>query len=252
MFRNTFLVLAGLASLTVMLLVNNSAEAAPDLQTITLNTGFNHNAQLKYPLPTSAPVIDLFWTVISDPLGLPVPRSANVINKHAAWQQPLADSQWISYVGNGSTGIKKGPYVYQKCFCLTKALFSNQDAIQKSTFDVSVRADDAFSLALNGSNLLQTGSGGVGAFNGPPAVLTLKGAQLVQNLRPGRNCLTVKVDDIGTVITGFNLAGSLTTTGIEGIASGPKVQTQFNNCSVCKNAKSDIGNAIDNVPSLSN
>ena len=251
MFRITLMVLAGLAILTVMLMPHNSAEAAPDMQTVTLNTGFNQNAQVKYPLPSSAPVLDLFWTVTADPVSGAVPRSANVINKHAAWQSALVDSQWISYVTNGSTGIKKGPYVYEKCFCLTKALFSNQDAIQKSSFDVSVRADDGFSLALNGNNLLSSG-GGVGAFNGPPATLTVKGAQLVKNLKPGRNCLTVKVDDTGTVITGFNLAGSLTTTGIDGIASGPKVTSQFTSCSTCRNNRLDVGHAFERLPSLSN
>jgi hypothetical protein len=252
MFRITLMVLVGLAMLTVLLMPHNAVEAAPDMQTITLNTGFNQNAQVKYPLPSSGPVLDLFWTVTADPVSGAVPRSANVINKHAAWQPALADSQWISYVTNGSTGIKKGPYVYEKCFCLTKALFSNQDAIQKSSFDVSVRADDAFSLALNGQNLLSTGTGGIGAFNGTPATVTLKGSQLVQKLKPGRNCLTVRVDDIGTVITGFNLAGSLTTAGIDGIASGPKVTSQFTSCSTCRNPRLDVGHAIESLRSLSN
>jgi hypothetical protein len=248
MLRKMFLVLAILAMLTTILISRNSVMASPDMQTITLNTGYNHDNQTIFP--TGA--LDVFWTVTQDPVtGTNEPRSANVINKHPNCQQPQPNSQWISYTTNGSTGIKQGPYVYQKCFCLTKALWDNQAAIQQSSFDVSVRADDAFYLGLNqmptpGNNLLSSG-GGAGGFSGPPAVLKITGDKLKNLLRPGRNCLIVRVDDVGGVITGFNLAGSLTTTGIDGIAKGPRVETQFNSCSSCKNTKSDFGPAVGEI-----
>jgi len=229
--------LATLAMLTAIVITRNSAKASPDMQTITLNTGYNHDNQSAFPIGA----IDVFWTLTQDPIiGTTEPRSANVINKHPAWQpaQEPPNSQWISYTGNGSTGILKGPYVYQKCFCLTKALWENKDAIQQSTLDLSIRADDNFYVGLNqmptpGSNLL-TQAGGLGAFNGPPAVLKITGNKLSQLLKPGRNCLVVRVDDLGLAITGFNLVGSLTTTGIDGIAKGPKPAGQFNSCSSCK------------------
>jgi hypothetical protein len=121
---------------------------------------------------------------------------------------------------------------------MTKALWENKEAIQQSSLYVSVRSDDRFYLALNqvpssGNNLLASG-GGNGGFMGPPAVLQITGSNLLQHLRPGRNCLNVTVEDIGGVITGFNLVGSLTTTGLDGIAKGPKGPSQFNACSSCK------------------
>jgi hypothetical protein len=78
------------------------------------------------------------------------------------------------------------------------------------------------------------GAGGFGNSN-PFAVLQIKGSKLRDLLRPGRNCLTVRVDDIGGVITGFNLVGSLTTTGIDGIAKvvPPSTAAQFDSCSSC-------------------
>lgn len=254
MLRNMFLVLAGLAILTVLLIPHNSAKAAPDMQTITLNTGYNHDSQSVFPIGA----LDAFWTLTQDPISTtPEPRSANVINKHPAWAVPQPDSQWISYAANGSTGIKQGPYVYQKCFCMTKALWDNKEAIQQSSLDLSAMADDAFYLGLNqmptpSSNLLASG-GGKGFYAGPPAVLKITGNKLLQLLRPGRNCLIVRVDDTGGVITGLNLAGSLTTTGIDGIAKGPKIQTQFNACSSCKNTRTDYGPANPDIPAkLSN
>jgi hypothetical protein len=102
-----------LAILTALVMTHNSAKASPDMQTITLNTGYNHDNQSAF----SIGALDAFWTLTQDPIaGTSEPRSANVINKHAAWQpaQQPPNSQWISYTGNGSTGIKQGPYIYQK------------------------------------------------------------------------------------------------------------------------------------------
>jgi hypothetical protein len=246
------------ALLTAMLLMNNSGMAAPDMQTITLNTGFNHDAQQVF----SIGVPDVFWTVIKDPvLSTNEARAADTIQKHSAWQLPLGtnESQWISYTTNGSKDLKAGPYYYQKCFCLTKALWENQAAIAQSSLDVSVRADDAFYLGLNitpaslgpSSNHLASG-GGAGGFSSPPAVLKITGQKLAQLLRPGRNCLTVRVDDIGGVITGFNLKGSLTTTGANEIAKATKPGPQFDRCSSCQATKTDLAFDLkDNIEGTS-
>src|SRR4051812_45093517 len=118
MLRKLCLVLAILAMLTAMMVTNNSAIASPDMQTITLNTGYNHDNQTKYP---TLPSFDDFWAVIQDPIGATSePRRANNINKHPLWNGAQANSQWISYSPNGSQGLVQGPYYYQKCFCLTK------------------------------------------------------------------------------------------------------------------------------------
>ena len=165
----------------------------------------------------------------------------------------------IIIVNDGSTGLRQGAYIYQKCFCLTRALFENKEAINQSSLDLAVMADDAFYLDINNmptpsSNIFTYGSGN-GGFAGPPATLKLTGQALVSKLKVGRNCLNVRVDDLGGVITGLNLVGTLTTTGIDGIAkaAGPKETPQFNNCSSCKkrgpiDLPSELGPAIPAQP----
>jgi hypothetical protein len=89
--------------------------------------------------------------------------------------------------------------------------------------------------------------GGAGGFNTPPAVWKITGNDLLKLLRPGRNCLTVRVDDIGGVVTGFNLKGSLTTTGIDGIARATKSGPQFDKCSSCLGTKADVMSDVKNI-----
>jgi hypothetical protein len=236
-----------IASSLVMTSPFNTAIAAPDMQTITLNTGFNHATQQVFNILTP----DDYWTVIKDPvIATNESRPADTILKHPAWQPPQDESQWISYAPGGNWQLVGGPYYYQKCFCLTKALWENKVAIEQSSLDVSVRADDFFYLGLNVApvnlgppnnqhQLATDAAGNLGGFGGPPATWTVKGADLVKLLRPGRNCLTVRVDDLGGVITGFNLKGSLTTTGVDGIAKATKTGPQFDKCSSCVNTKTD-------------
>jgi hypothetical protein len=235
----------------------NSAMPAPDMQTITLNTGYNHNTQQAFTVGQP----DAYWTVIQDPvIQTNEARAADTVPPYgSAWKPPQGtnESQWISYIPGGSKYIKQGPYYYQKCFCLTKALWQNKAAIVQSSLDVSVMADDAFYLGLNiptaslGPNshpnkLLQYSST-AGGFGGPPAVRTITGSNLVNLLRPGRNCLTVRVDDIGGVVTGFNLKGSLTTTGIDGLATATTSGPQFERCSSCQGIKTDVGSDVKNI-----
>jgi hypothetical protein len=261
MLRKLSLSLALLSLLAGMLVTNRAAKAAPPLsmQTIKLNTGFDHGlgfgqkyfvAANVFPLGTTVGPLDEYWTVVKDPINGTTPHAANNINRYfSAWAPAQNDSQWISYSQTGSQGLQQGSYYYQKCFCMTKELWENQDAIQQSSLVVSVRADDAFYLGLNTipapqvplPNTYQLKYGPGGGFNGPPAVWTVSGPQLVKMLRPGRNCLNVRVDDIGGVITGFNLEGSLTTIGVDGIAktNGPKSPAQFNGCSSCSRMRFD-------------
>jgi hypothetical protein len=245
MLRKICFMLAVAALLMAALSGNtDTVKASPDMQTITLNTGYDHPLQHKY---NPVGPLDAFWTVVQDPSPLTQePRPANTINKHPAWSAAQGESQWISYSQNGSAPPPlKGTYVYQKCFCLTKALWENREAISQSSLDVSVRADDAFYLGLNTmpgptNNLLATTNAG-GGFNGNSASLSIKGEKLLSLLRPGSNCLIVRVDDIGLAITGLNLVGSLTTTGIDGIASSapPNPASQFAACSTCSKTRPD-------------
>lgn len=257
MLRKLMLVLAVSTMLISSSLAMNSPLnpilPAPDMQTITLNTGFNHATQKVFTIGQP----DIYWGVIADPISPQTsePRPADTIQKHNAWQPPLGppppnqESQWISYTPGGSNLIKQGAYYYQKCFCLKKALWNNEAAIAQSSLDVAVRADDAFYLGLNvpwkdlgppaNKHQLAT-SNTAGGFSGPPAVWKVTGKDLLKLLRPGRNCLTVRVDDLGGVITGFNLKGSLTATGIDGIAVATSTSLQFDKCSSCQGAKSDM------------
>lgn len=257
MLRKLTLILAMLAILIPSSLALNSfahpAMPAPDMQTLTLNTGFNHDTQKPYSIGTP----DVFWSVIKDPIALTSEsRASDTILKHSAWKPPQGtnESQWISYTANGSKDLMAGPYFYQQCFCLSKSLWDNPAAIAQSSLDVSVLADDAFYLGLNiapgalgpSSNHLASG-GGAGGFGGPPATLKITGNKLLSLLRPGRNCLTVRVDDIGGVITGFNLVGSLTTSGIDGIARATKSGPQFDKCSSCQGTKVEMESEVKNV-----
>jgi len=256
MLRKICFTLAGAALLAASLLTGGPAKASPDMQTITLNTGYNHPVQHKYavapnvgPLGPGVGPLDSFWTVVKEPSkASQVPRPANTINKHPAWAAAAGESQWISFSPNGSGPNMKGTYVYQKCFCLTKALWDNPEAIRRSSLDLTVRADDEFYVGLNktpdpndpASYLIKTGTS-TGGYTGPAATLSVNGEKLLSLLRPGSNCLTVRVEDMGQVITGLNIEGSLTTTGIDGIASSasPNTPSQFAACSACGRTRPD-------------
>ena len=108
------------------------------MQTITLNTGYDHPSQHKY---NPVGPLDAFWTVVQDPSpSTQEPRPANTINKHPAWSAAQGESQWISYSQSGSAPAPvKGTYVYQKCFCLTKALWENPDTLRRSTAGAPLR-----------------------------------------------------------------------------------------------------------------
>jgi hypothetical protein len=95
--------------------------------------------------------------------------------------------------------------------------------------------------SLNASYLLTNMTGGGGGYTGPAASLSVKGEKLLPLLQPGRNCLNVRVEDMGEVITGLNIEGSLTTTGVDGIASSaePKSAPQFAACSACSRTRPD-------------
>lgn len=241
MLRKICFMLALAALLTAALLKNtDTAKASPDMQTITLNTGYNHSSQQAYGIGVG----DAFWTLVKDASG-PTSRPAITINKHSAWSPPGGASQWISFSQNG-VGRAGGIYVYQKCFCLTKTLWENPEAMRQSSLDITVRADDGFYLGLNtvpgpGNSLLATIPGSSGGFSGAPGTLSVKGEKLLSLLKPGTNCLYARVDDTGGVITGLNVSGTLTAAGIDGIASvsAPGAPPQYAGCSACARTRPD-------------
>lgn len=236
-----------------------------DVQTITLNTGWDHQTNslvpvpaASWPVPAGAPHPDLNWTLVHDSTvdmgGVAFPRSADVILPYPnAWRPAMTDSFWIAFERNGlpvRDGKRARIYVFEKCFCL-KAGFDQGEAVAVSAMNIQLRADDNAVAYLNEpvaniilqeypspgepGAILQTSSSAGGFSNPVPAQTSLSGAGLISRLNVGTNCLRVKLYDLYYVVSGFNLAGSLTARGIDDVArfdSGNPNQ-QFSDCSSC-------------------
>jgi hypothetical protein len=233
-----------------ILLVAISSIAQPDMQTLTLNTGFNHATQTTFAVGGGQK--DDYWQLVSDPIASTTePRLANTIPPYgSAWKPAMSNSTWLSYNLNGQQGIQQGDYVYRKCFCLKKG-FDSKDALEKTKMNISVRADDAIFVHLNviptSSNYLLTNSASSGGFNSAnPATLDIGGGKLFSMLKVGTNCLFAKVQDTGTVVTGFNLTGSITAAGIDEVAkfTDKNPNPQFSRCSSCSKGKFTDGNQV--------
>lgn len=235
-------------TLTVVLLLTSTAFA--DVQTLTLNTGFNHDTNAAYSL--APPKKDDFWTLFYDQAIVPT-RLADIMQNHPAWKPAMLDSQWIAFAPNGvpvSNGKPQRVYVFQKCFCLKKG-FENEKNFKDSILNINLRADDWAAVYLNENLTTITGTNppsypylppialtavqaSGGGFNSNiPATANLSGKDLINRLRVGRNCLQVRLDDLGLVVSGFNLTGSLTVAGLDGVAKGTDPRTMFGNCSTC-------------------
>ncbi|HEU0133731.1 MAG TPA: hypothetical protein VFR28_02830 [Allosphingosinicella sp.] len=181
--------------------------------TLPLNTGFDNSNFTVYPLPTgSGSVSDNYWIKVasSHPPG---PAPAFVINPHPAWQPPLSGggfgSQWISSTSpNGTSPSGQLNYaIYRKCFCL-------MPGYKQAQMSFKILGDDMIGVWLNsiGGNILPIQGG---AFSGP----AINGAAYAGQFRTGRNCLYVLVVDTGSVVTGFDLAGTVSAYGLMPMAS---------------------------------
>lgn len=246
-----------LFTLIAISLTANSIFAQPDTQTVTLNTGYNHGATPQTTYAVGGGQKDDYWQLVSDPIASTVdPRRANTIPPYgSAWKPAMPMSTWLSYNNNGQQGILKGDYVYRKCFCLKKG-FDSKEAMEKTKMNLSVRADDAIFIHLNqvptNSNYLLTNSATSGGFNSVnPATLGLEGEKLFEMLKVGVNCLYAKVQDTGTVVTGFNLTGSITAAGIDGPATfnDNNPRPIFNSCSTCFKTKF-VDAVLDKAPDV--
>lgn len=135
------------------------------------------------------------WTVISEPPPTgTLPRPAVVIPPNSAWNT-IPGTQWISANQTGPNGT----YIYEFCFCLNNR-FSNP------ALDMAIRADDEFDVYLNGALLASL----PGGFNNPnPAMLSFNNPAL---FHPGENCIQIVVRNVGGVVTGFNMQGSVRAT----------------------------------------
>ena len=202
-----------LHSLLALTLLGASS-AALSQTTLPLNTGFNHSNFTVYPAPGTSTVLDNYWIKVASS-NAPTLAPAFVINKHVAWQNPLSGggfgSQWIgATTPNGQSQPGPQPYaIYRKCFCL-------MPGYQKAQLSFQIRGDDAIAVWLNSvTNTLvpgQSGNHGGPAISGPAPGLSPK-------FRTGVNCLYVLVEDTFSVVSGFNLAGTVTAYGLMPMAA---------------------------------
>jgi hypothetical protein len=199
---------------------------AQDMQTIRLNTAYNHTNQNLFNVGN----LDLFWSVGTLP-GTSL-RSGFVISPaHPAWVPAAPNSQWISLLPAGNSIQGTTQYVYQKCFCL-KPGYNNPNAIPLSSLSIGARADDIFYVGLNQipnpANpttyfMTSNGSSGPGFYNN----------NLLLN---------------GGVVTGLNLVGNITLSGIDEVRKNFVIKPNllavprgYSNCSFCAKRIIDLG-----------
>lgn len=143
-----------------------------------------------------------FWQVIGDPSpNTTEPRPASVITKHSAWSGPLGVSQWLSSypVANNDTN---GTYIFQTCFCV-------KDGARNVRLIFDLLADDRARVYINGSQIGATPTSW--AFQSPA---THVDTNITQYIKPGKNCITVEIDNTNSVAMGFDLNGYITADGI--------------------------------------
>lgn len=176
--------------------ISQPAPSPCGTEAITINTG--HAASAVLPVGAGDPG----WTVVSDPDPLTTePRPAFVINPNAAWKPAEPSSRWLSSYP-GSANITNGKYVFRYCFCLAARF-------ERPVLNVALRADDQANVLLNGTLIGSTPNPAFGipvpfAVPAPPA----------SRFVAGRNCLTVELNNTGSVAMGLNLVGSVTAQGL--------------------------------------
>lgn len=189
-----------------------ASSAALGQTTLPLNTGFNHSNFTVYPLPTgSASVSDNYWIKVAASNTPPV-APAFVIKGHPAWKPPMANafgSQWIGSTPTGASPPGPMPYaIFRKCFCL-------MPGYKDAKLDLDIRGDDAIQVWLNTVTSTIVPAQG-GDFGG---VKPIHGSAQPSQFRTGQNCLYVLVEDTGSVVTGFNLVGTVTALGLMPMAA---------------------------------
>lgn len=213
MITNRLIPLALFALLYPLSLAGQPAPCPTYTTSLSLHTGVNPTGVL---LPGGSP--DSRWTVLEDPFPSTVePRPADVLtNPNAAWAT-IPQSQWISSQAD-SNQTKNGKYFYKSCFCL-------RDGFSNPSLKIDQRADDGADVFLN-NTLAQIESttpptpilhGAASSFSSShvPDHLVYPGP-----FKVGENCLIVRVENTGGVVTGLDLAGSITAAGPNGSGGG--------------------------------
>ncbi len=167
--------------------------------TVDLNTGFDQTSDTLLPVGTlPAGTEDDDWRLVS-----PAPeRPAKVvINQSPQWAAALPQTRWLSVNPNRGISLPGVANLeFERCFCLAAGASDVQ-------LDLQVRADDRAVVRLNGETLAGPGGG----FRGAQPLAVQRGGVVGDGLFvAGENCLQIEVLDTGGVLTGFNLAGTLT------------------------------------------
>jgi hypothetical protein len=186
------------------------ASSAALSQSLPLNTGFNHSTFTTY-VGTGTP--DNYWIKVAASASPPGPA---FVIPHPYWQAPLTlpasdggfQSTWIGPTPTGASPSGQISYaIFRKCFCLTPHY-------TQAKLNFKIMGDDIIGVWLNsaGNNILPVQGG---SFNGP----AISGPTATPKFQTGRNCLYVLVLDTGSVVTGFNLAGTVSAYGLMPMAS---------------------------------
>ena len=181
-------------------------------QTIKVNTGLVGQAGTTL-IAVLQPDDD--WQVTADPINTQV-RPAIVVDNltpgtHFNWPAPFPYSRWISADPNkyrGALPPPRTPFTYRLCFNLP-ALFSAPQ------LTMQLRADDIVRrVRLNSSTIFNDMDPNAAASATKPGshvgpLLSLTYTQ-VTGFQGGQNCVEVVVEDVQQIITGLNVAGTVT------------------------------------------
>lgn len=207
-----------LLALVAMLIFNNFAIA---VNTLPLNTGFNHAVGSPYPVG----VQDNYWiNIASYPPSTPfvAPTGAWTIPSiSGVWATPFSNTTWISAiptnVSPATNSVSNPGYtIFRKCFCVQPASLGFPPPIPSLTF--SVRGDNNIEIWLN-SIVNQVVPAQPGRFSPFLTPIMVNNYNTPSAFRTGRNCLYVLLEDQGGSM-GFNLQGTVNFSGLLLIASG--------------------------------
>lgn len=222
----------------IKLVLSNTVFA---VQTMPLNTGYNHSPLVDAVYPITPATQDNYWIRYGSgypPLSPAAAAPSWAINHVGApWIAPPvgSNSTWINATNTWASPLGTSPdypsyYIYRKCFCLLPG-FNN------ARMRFQVRADDSVAIWFNnfGNQILPTSTGNWGS--GQPYQVNVE-----TGFRVGRNCLYVLIGDVGTY-AGFNLWGAVQANGLLPTpsfgTSGPGNQGVFQPCN-CQNGPAGI------------
>lgn len=198
--------LHGLLALALL----GASSAAMSQTTLPLDTGLNYS-NFTVSSYSGSPLPDQYWIKVASSSTMSS-TPGFVIPAHPAWQTlPSSIGGQSSWVGPTPTGTSPSGQttfaIFRKCFCL-------MPGYKQAQMNFKIRGDDGIGVWLNsaGNNIVPYQGG---SFSGP----AINGPATAPKFQTGRNCVYVLVVDTGSVVTGFNLAGTVSAYGLMPMAS---------------------------------